>query len=155
MARCQNRIGPTVRISVCQRACSVTSRTLDVSRYKVLCVMSFRMERGDVLVQQTGLPVAHKLRASSHSFLCTQNFDRTGAAACNNMHVATCALAWCCDRSQGEYLPHQPKSLEEQCGRRGRRCSCRRPAGNGFDVQEVCDQGVCLLSPQMSLHKVV
>ena len=31
----------------------------------------------------------------------------------------------------------------------------RRPAGNGFDVQEVCVQGVCLLSKQMSLRKVV
>ena len=45
--------GATVRLSVCQRACSMTSRTLDVSRYNVLCVMSFRRERGDVLVQQT------------------------------------------------------------------------------------------------------
>ena len=26
---------------------------------------------------------------------------------------------------------------------------------NGFDVQEVCVQGVCLLSQQMSLRKVV
>ena len=61
----------------------------------------------------------------------------------------------CCETSQGEHLPHQTQSLRQPCGRRRRRCSCGRPAGNGFDVQELCVQGVCLLSQQMSLHKIV
>ena len=71
--------GATVWILVCERACSVTSRALDVSRDKVFGVMFLQRVRGHVLVQQTGLPVAQKLRASSHAFLGRQNFDRTGS----------------------------------------------------------------------------
>ena len=39
------------------------------------------------------LPVAQKLRASSHAFPCTPNFDRTGAVVCDSTRAAACALA--------------------------------------------------------------
>ena len=61
----------------------------------------------------------------------------------------------CCDRSEGEHHSHPTEPLRQRSGRCGRRCTCRRTAGKGFHVQEVCVQGVCSLSPQMSLHKVV
>ena len=60
----------------------------------------------------------------------------------------------CCERSQGQHFPHRTFPRQQQSGRRRRRCSCKSPAGNGSDVQEVCVQGVCLLSKQMSLCKV-
>ena len=72
----------TVWVLVCERACSVTSRALDVSRDMVFGVMFLKRERGHVLVQRTGRAVAHTLRASSHAFLCRQNVDRTGAVVC-------------------------------------------------------------------------
>ena len=61
----------------------------------------------------------------------------------------------CCERSEGKHLPHYTVPGRQQSGRCRRFCSCRRPAGNGFDVQEVCVQGVCSVSPQMLLHRVV
>ena len=61
----------------------------------------------------------------------------------------------CCERSQGQHFPHRTSARQQQSGRRRRRCSCKSPAGNGSDVQDVCVQGVCLLSKQMSLCKVV
>ena len=60
---------------------------LEVSRF-------LRGERGQVLVQQTGRAVAHKLRAPSHAWNCRQNFDRTGAVVCDSTRAATCALTW-------------------------------------------------------------
>ena len=53
--------------------------------------MSWR--RGYVLVQQTGLQVAHELRASSHDFLCRQNLDHAFSVVCDSTRAATCALA--------------------------------------------------------------
>ena len=78
------------------------------------------------------------------------------SGVCVTVRMQPCAR-WhgCCERSQGKHLPHRTVAPPEQCGRRRRRCSCKSPAGNGFDVQEVCVQGVCLLSKQMSLYKVV
>ena len=61
----------------------------------------------------------------------------------------------CCERSLGERHTDEAQSRMQQSGRCRRRCSCKSPAGNGSDVQEVCVQGVCLLSKQMSLYKVV
>ena len=46
----------------------------------------------------------------------------------------------CCDRSEGERHSHRTEPRKQQSGRRRRRCTCRRTAGNGFDVQEVCVQ---------------
>ena len=60
-----------------------------------------------------------------------------------------------CERSQGKHLPHRTVAGRQQSGRCRRHCTCRRPAGNGFNVQEVCVQGVCSVSPQMLLHRVV
>ena len=61
----------------------------------------------------------------------------------------------CCDRSQGKHLPHRTVHERQQSGRCRRCCTCRSFAGNDFDVQEVCVQGACSVSPQMLLHGVV
>ena len=62
----------------------------------------------------------------------------------------------CCDRSQGEHLPHQTRSLEQQSGGRRRHSSRKIPGGNGFDVQEVCVPGhVLLVSTDVVLHSGV
>ena len=132
---------------VCERARGVTHRA---SR-----VMFLRSERGHVLLQQAGLPVSHKLRASSHAFLRRRTLT-TLVQWCVTAGVKP-PFRWhgCCDRSEGERHSHRTRSQRQQGGRWRRCCTCRRLEGNGFDVQEVCVQGVCSLSPQMSLHKVV
>ena len=50
-------------------------------------------------------------------------------------------LHGCCDRSEGEHLPHQTRPPPQQSGRCRSRCTCSRTAGKGSDVQEVCVQG--------------
>ena len=87
-------LGAIAWILVSERACNVTSRALDVSRDKVLMSCFSRGERGHVLVQPTGLPVARKLRAPSQAWPCRQNFDRTGAVVCDSTRAAICALTW-------------------------------------------------------------
>ena len=70
------------------------------------------------------------------------------------MHAATCALAWVVAVSrtlQGEHLSHRTVSRQKQSGERRGHCTCRRLAGNGSDVWSAIVQGLCLLSPQMSL----
>ena len=47
----------------------------------------------------------------------------------------------CCDRSEGEHHSHRTGPERQQSGRCRRRCTCRRTAGKGFDLQEVCVQG--------------
>ena len=85
--------GAITWIHASERACIVTSRALDVSRDKGFGVMFLRQERGQVLVQQTGHPVAPKLRASSHAFPSIQKFDHTGAVVRDSTHAAACGLA--------------------------------------------------------------
>ena len=60
-----------------------------------------------------------------------------------------------CARLEGERHADQPRSRRERCGRHRRRCTCRRLAGNGFDLYAVFVQGIVFFLPQMSLHKVV
>ena len=70
--------------------------------------------------------------------------------------ILTALVQWCCDRSQGEHLPHLPEPRRQQCGRRWRHSSRKIPGGNGFDVQEVCVPGhVLLLTTDVALHSGV
>ena len=60
-----------------------------------------------------------------------------------------------CARSEGEPRPRHIVSPPQQCGRCRRRCTRRSFEGNGFDVFTMSIQGMCPLSPKMSLHMVV
>ena len=62
--------------------------------------------------------------------------------------------AGCCERSEGEHHSHNTEPVQEQSGRRRRRCPRRSFEGNGFDVFTMSVQGMCLLLPKMSLHMV-
>ena len=117
--------------------------------------------------ERTKLCAVNRTRSRTHTFACI--FTRFSLQTklrphwCSGVQEPrTQPLApWhrCCERLEGEHLPHRPESFGQQCGRRRRRCSCKSPAGNGFDVQEVCVcvcvHGVRLLLQQMSLRKVV
>ena len=96
-------------------------------------VMFFlRGERRHVLVQLTGLPVAHKLRAPSHAWPCRQNFDGTWCVTASVKSTERCG--GCCARSPGEHHLDHPTSCLQQGGRCRRHCTCRRSQGNGYDV---------------------
>ena len=83
------------------------------------------------------------------------NLDFSDAVVCDSMHACShlCAgmASRLCARLEGERHTDQPRSQPEHCGRRQRHCTYRRPAGNGCDVWSAVVQGLCLLSPQMSL----
>ena len=79
---------------------------------------------------------------------------------CSGVCVTACVqplARWhgCCERSQGEHLPHRTDARQQQSGRCGRRCTCKSPAGNGFGVNCIFFQSTCFLLPQMSRYTVV
>ena len=61
----------------------------------------------------------------------------------------------CCERLKGEHLPHHTEPLRQLRGRCRRRCTCRRPAGNGSDVQEVCSGRVFAVKTNVALQSHV
>ena len=151
----QFRSGPgaTAWILVCERARSVTSRALDVSRDKVH-VSCFCEGREDMswCSKQDGQLHTHRAHPHTHPVK-----DKTLTAL-----VQWCATArvqppfrWhgCCERSEGEHHSHRTEPVREQSsGKRWRHCTRRSFEGNGFDVFTMSVQGMCLSSPNMSLH---
>ena len=117
----------TVWIPVCERACSVTSRALDVSRDKVFGVMFLQRVRGHY--------PSHKKCTHPHTHFLADKILTALVQWCVTARVQSLAR-WhqCYDRSQGEHLPHLPEPRRQQCGRCRRRCTRKIPAGNGFDV---------------------
>ena len=148
--------GATVWISVCQRACTVTSRALDVSRYKVLCVMFSRWRRGKVLVQQTGLQVAHKIvriltRISLQTTFTPHWCSGVHQHACSHLRASMTAVT---DHKVNTSLTDLSLG-KNNVGDAGAAALADALQATVLTCKKCVFQGVCLMSLQMSLRKVV
>ena len=148
--------GAITWIHASDRACSVTSRALDVSRDKVLVLCIYeRKEDKSWFSKQTPSRTQNCAHPHTHS-MHTKIRPHWCSGVCVTARMQSLAR-WhrCCDRSQGEHLPHLPEPQRQQCGRRRRHSSRRGPAGNGSDVYAVLVQDICLFLARKSLHKIV
>ena len=84
-----------------------------------------------------------------------KNLDQAGAVMSDSTPLRCGVGERCCARSPGEPSPHHIGTCQQRGGRRRRYCTCRRSAGNGFDVWSAFVQGMCFLSSQMSLLMVM
>ena len=127
-----SRPGAITWIFVSERACSVTSRALDVTRDKVL-VTCFYVGREDKYWYVEQDAQSHTRCACPHTLFLADKTLTALVQWCGTARMQPLAR-WhrCCERSQGEHLPHQADAdaQQQQSGRCLRHCVRRCVAGH-------------------------
>ena len=101
----------------------------------------------------TGLPVAHKLHASSHEFPCRQNFDRSGVEhhACSHLRAGMSAVE---DHKANTSLTELAFG-DNNVGDAGAAALAQAVRAMVLTCELYLFQGTCFLLPQMSRYTVV